>query len=106
MALAFPNIYMASIEEEILRLSNHKSSTWKSCIDDMFSFWDTGREEIDHFIEIANNYHPTIQFTAEVSQSETTFMDTTLYKGKRLKKESVLNLCTHYKPTETFQYAY
>ena len=66
--------------------------------------WDTNKEEIEHFIEQANLYHPTIKFTAEVSQSETTFLDTTVYKGKRFKKESILDVRTHYKPTETFQY--
>ena len=57
-----------------------------------------------HFIEQANLYHPTIKFTAEVSQSETTFLDTTVYKGERFEKESILDVRTHYKPTETFQY--
>ena len=56
------------------------------------------------FIEQANSYHPTIKFTAEVSQLETTFLDTTVYKGERFEKESILDVHTHYKPTETFQY--
>ena len=49
-------------------------------------------------------HHPTIKLTAEVSHSETTFLDTTVYKGERFKKESILDSLTHYKPTETFQY--
>ena len=41
---------------------------------------------------IAN--HPTIKFTIEVSEIETTFLDTTVYKGKRFeKKES--SMCVH-----------
>ena len=32
-------------------------------------------------------------------------MDTTVYKGERFEKESILNVRTHCKPTETFQYA-
>ena len=66
--------------------------------------WDTNKEEIEHFIEQANSYHPTIKFTAEVSQLETTFLDTTVYKGERFEKESILDVRTHYKPTETLQY--
>ena len=31
-------------------------------------------------------------------------MDTTVYKGERFEKESILDVRTHYKPTETFQY--
>ena len=62
------------------------------------------KTKIEHFIEHANSYHPTIKFTAEVSQLETTFLDTTVYKGERFEKESILDVRTHYKPTETFQY--
>ena len=104
MAVAFANIFMASIEKEILRQSINKPLTWKRFIDDVFYLWDTNKEEIEHFIEQANSYHPTIKFTAEVSQLETTFLDTTVYKGERFEKESILDVRTHYKPTETFQY--
>ena len=67
MAVAFANIFMASIEKEILRQSISKPLTWKRFIDDVFCLWDTNKEEIEHFIEQANSYHPTIKFTAEVS---------------------------------------
>ena len=66
--------------------------------------WDTNKEEIEHFIEQANSYHPTIKFTAEVSQLETTFLDTIVYKGERFEKEPILDVRTYYKPTETLQY--
>ena len=61
-------------------------------------------EEIEHVIEHANSYHPTIKFTTEVSQLETTFLDTAVYKGERFEKESILDVRIHYQPTETFQY--
>ena len=104
MAVAFANIFMPSIKKEILRQSVNKPLTWKRFIYDVFYLWDTNKEEIEHFIEQANSYHPTMKFTAEVSQLETTFLDTTVYKGKRFEKESILDVRTHYKPTETFQY--
>ena len=40
--------------------------------------------------------------TAEIS--EATFSDTTIYRGERLNRESVLDLRNHFKPTETFQF--
>ena len=104
MAVAFANIFMAFIEKEILRQNVNKPLTWKRFIDDVFCLWDTNKEEIEHFIEQANSYHPTIKFTAEVSQLETTFLDTIVYKGERFEKESIIDVRTHYKPTETFQY--
>ena len=63
MAVAFTNIFMASIEKEILRQSVNKPLTWKRFIDDVFCLWDTNEEETEHFIEQANSYHPTIKFT-------------------------------------------
>ena len=95
MAVAFANIFMTSTEKEILRQNVNKPLTWKRFIDDIFCLWDTNKEKIEHFIEQANSYHSTIKLTAEVSQLETTFLDTTVYKGERLEKELILDVRTH-----------
>ena len=50
------------------------------------------------------NFHSTIKFMAEMSEAEITFLDTKVYKGVRFEKESILDVQTHNKPTETFQY--
>ena len=34
------------------------------------------------------------------------FLDTTVYKGTRFKDQSILDVKTHFKPTETFQYTH
>ena len=68
----------------------NKPLTWKRFIDDVFCLWDTNKEEIEHFVEQANSYHPTIKFTAEVSQ-----LETTVYKGERFEKESIFDVRTH-----------
>ena len=47
-----------------------------------------------------------MKFTAEISNTEATFLDTIVFKGKRFKEQSILDIKTHYKPTETFQYTY
>ena len=54
--------------------------------------------------QIANSFHRSIIFTAEISETEITFLDTKVYKGVRFHKESILDVKTHYKPTETFQF--
>ena len=48
--------------------------------------------EIADFLPKANNYHPTIKFTAEISETETTFLDTEVYKGVRFNKDSILKV--------------
>jgi len=59
-----------------------------------------------HFIEQANTFHPTIKFTAEILENEITFPDTVVFKGVRFIEKSILDIKTHYKPTETFQYTH
>ena len=60
--------------------------------------------KIESFVEKANNFLSTIKFTAEMSETEVIILDTKVYKGVRFDKESILDVQTHYKPAETFQY--
>ena len=67
---------MSAIEKEIIRLSPMKPLVWKRYIDDLFSPWNIDKKDIGSFIELANNHHPTIKFTPEISDKEITFLDT------------------------------
>ena len=53
------------------------------------------------FVKKANNFLSTIKFTAEMSETEITFLDTKVYEGVRFDKEAILDVQTHFKPTET-----
>ena len=55
------------------------------------------KPDIEAFIEQANLHHPTIEFTAEVFDTETAFLDTVAYKGTRFKEKSILDAKTHFK---------
>ena len=74
MAIASANIFMANIEKEILRQSTYKPLVWKRSKrfddDDVYSLWNITKDEVDDFIEQANNFHPTIKFTAEISEKD------------------------------------
>ena len=58
------------------------------------------------FIEQTNKFHPTIKFTAEISENEITFLDIVVFKGEIFKNKSVLDIKPHYKSTEPFQYTH
>ena len=88
MAVAFSNIFMNKVETGILSQSLFKPLVWKRYIDDIFSLWITNRHRIGHFIEQANNHYPTIKFTAKISDKETTFLDTYIYKGERFERDA------------------
>ena len=71
---------MGEIETQILEKSDIKPIEWQRFPDDIASFWITTKYEFLKFIKKANQFHPTIKFTAEISDSEATFLDTTIYK--------------------------
>ena len=106
MALSFANIFMAEIETKLIQQNDIKPREWKRYIYDVFCLWDSDKKDVDLFIEQANKFHPTIKFTAEISENQITFLDTVVFKGERFTKDSILDIKTHYKPTETFQYTH
>ena len=65
------NIFMAKIETEILSKNVSKPTVWKRYIDDVFFLWEISKPDIETSIEQANLHHPTIKFTAEISDTET-----------------------------------
>ena len=65
MAVAFANIFMSAVETEITSLS------------DIFSLWNVDKKETEEFIVLENRHHPRIKFTAEISDKEINFLDTT-----------------------------
>ena len=86
------NIFMSALETEIINKSSKKPLEWKRYIDDVFSLWDTKREEI--------------KLTTEISEMETNFLDTAAFKGEIFNKDHVFDIKTHFKLTETFQYTH
>ena len=107
VAVAFANIFMTKVLTELLNKSAKSLSVGKdNYIGNIFALWDTGREEITHFIEQANNHHATIKFTAEISEDKVTFLDTIVYKGESFNSMLILDVGMHFKPTETFQYTH
>ena len=71
-----------------------------------FLLWNVDKKEIEDFIVLANRHHPTIKFTAEISNKEVNFLDTAVYKGERFCNQRILDVRMHFNPTETFPYTY
>ena len=79
-------IFMNKVETtEILSQRLFKPLVWKRYIDGIFSLRTTNRDRIEHFIEQANNHHPTIKFTAEISDKEQHSWTPTSTKAKDSK---------------------
>ena len=89
--VAFANM-MARIENQILRQSFVKPPFWKRYIDDAFSLWDTSLDNIESFVEKANDFLSTKKFMAEMSEAQISFLDAKVHKGVRFGKESILDV--------------
>ena len=99
MAPSYANIFMGRLEKQLLQSMSLKPFSWLRFIDDIDMKWTHGRETLEEFLAGANNFHPTIKFTAEVSNDKHVFLDTTSHlEGDRV----VVDLYT--KPTDSHQY--
>ena len=107
MSTIFPKKYKYTcLERQLLAASPQKSIFWKRFIDDIFSVWTLPEKEIGIFVDFANSFDATIKFTHEMSSEKIVFLDTEVFKGPRFAHSKTLDVQTHYKPTETFQYTH
>ena len=107
MAVAFSVIFMAHIEKQLLNASPYKPFLWRRFIDNIFSVWTTSETEINkNCIDFANSFQANIKFTHEMSSKHIVFLDTEVFEGPWLIQGKILDVQTHFKPTETFQYTH
>ena len=99
MAPAYANIFMGRLENQLLMSVTLKPFSWLRFIDDIDMKWTHGRDSLEDFLQRANSFHPTIKFTAELSNEEHIFLDT---KSCLVDGKIVVDLYT--KPTDTHQY--
>ena len=68
-------LFMAELEEEIIKESEYKPYLWRSYIDDIFFSLEHGKNKSKSFTDKINKVHPTIKFTAEWSKTSINFLD-------------------------------
>ena len=66
-------LFMAELEEKIIKISEYKVYLWWRYFDDIFFLWEHGRDKLNSFIDIINKVHPKIKFTAEWSKISINF---------------------------------
>ena len=100
----------AYIETESVSKTVSKPTVWKCYTDRWyFSLWDISKPDMVDFFKLkkeVNFLHPTalmaIKFTAEISDTETTFLDPVVYKGtitfnEKWEKAVIIDVKTHFK---------
>ena len=104
MAPSYANIFTDSLERRFLESEPLQPALWKRYIDDILCVWSGSRESLEAFLRRLNSCHPTIHFTWTISTESVEFLDIRIYKGSRFRETGILNVQTHFKPTNTFQY--
>ena len=92
-------LFMAELEEEIIRKAEFKPYLWWSYIDDIFFFWEHGEEKLKSFINTINKMHPTIKFTVDWLKTSINFFDVTVSVA-----EGVIETDLYVNPTGSHQY--
>ena len=98
LAPPYSILFMAELEEEIIKESEYKPFLWSRYIDDIFFLWEHGENKLKSFIDKINKVHPTIKFTAEWSKT-INFLDVTVSLIERVTKTDLF-----VKPTDSHQY--
>ena len=99
LAPSYANIFMGELEEKTIESYDKEPLLWVRFIDDIFSIWTHGVEELHKYHEHLNSYHESIKYTMEFSKEKITFLDTWV---KKLKDKLIVELYT--KPTDTHNY--
>ena len=102
MTLSYANIFMKYMEIQLIDTSPKKPKMWLRFIDDICTMWGHGRNELENFIHLANNLHPTIKFSFTINKQEIPFLDTVIYRGMNNYIQTKL----YHKPTDNKQYLY
>ena len=98
------NIFMGDFEQKFMATQAKKPHLWKRYIDDIFMVWTHTEEELTTFLLALNYFSTSIKFTHEISHTESTFLDTTVYKGPKYEEFNILDIKTYFKPTNKFAY--
>lgn len=101
MAPAYANLFMSTLETSFLHDYPIKHLLWRRFIDNILVVWPGTPDSFHQLMRDVNSFH---KFTYNVSTSDVTFLDLTLYKGDRFQQTGKLDIRPHFKAINRFQY--
>lgn len=104
MAPNYANCFMHTLETTFLQSQPLKPFFWKRFIDDILMLWPHTSESLTTFLQNLNSFHQNIKFTWEISHTKVVYLDLEISKGSLFKNTGKLDIQTHFKTTNTFQY--
>ena len=79
LAPSYTNLFMIKFKEKYVYTYPLQPKLWKRFIDDIFLIWHHGMDSLLESIEHLNTVHPIIKFTSDISHTEISFLDLTIY---------------------------
>lgn len=100
-APAYANIYMADWEETAFQKCKLLPVIYLRFLDDIWGVWTHSKEEFETFVQTLNSHHTSIKIEPQLSEKETNFLDTTVFKGSDFEETGKLDTKLFVKPTDT-----
>ena len=100
MGPSYANLFVGYIENLIFQqYTGPKPEFFGRYIDDCIGATSCSREDLDSFISYVNSFHPSLEFTWEISETSVTFLDISVSIV-----DDHLSTSVHYKPTDSHSY--
>ena len=99
VAPSYANIFMAKLEEKLLKDAPYPIPFWKRFIDNIFMIFPHSESCLEEFMRYLNNAHPTIKFTETHSKVNAVMLDTRV-----IRQGDGFITDLHVKETDTHSY--
>jgi hypothetical protein len=83
LAPSVANLFMHSLEIDVIRKWDSLILLYRRYIDDLFILFKGSEQDLNKFIEDMNNLHNNIRLTWKVDQNQAEFLDLVIFKGPR-----------------------
>ena len=108
-APALSDLFMANWEETLFQHCQENNIPypnffWVRYLDDIFTIWTHSKQELETFLDTANNWHENITLEATLNEQHIDFLDVTIYKGENHSTTGFLDTKSYRKPTDKMQY--
>jgi hypothetical protein len=90
-APVFANLFVLKQERPVIRKHQARILLYRRLLDDVLTIIKGTRNEAESFIHDLQAMHPSLKLTVTIDDSKASFLDITIFKGKRFRTEGKLD---------------
>ena len=99
----YANLFMAQWEKEALAKCTKQPLCYFRFLDDIFIIWPHSKQDFEDFLNILTSHHTNIKLTTTMSENSVSFLDVTIFKGKKCLEKGRLDTKVFFKSTDTHE---